>query len=400
MPLVFPAIMVVVAGLYLTQFFSLFYHFAIREADLLKGFSAGPADIFLTGMAFWVMAYVSDPRGRNKMYRWLVISAYLVVFSGLIGIFSRVRLSKLLSYALAGFSDEGIRLQHHLGTIFALTDHPVHLYMPIGFMNTHLTYAIQLAFVFPYFFYKFLNAWVMQDGFIPDRKTLLSAFMPFLAAVVLLVNNGRSAIFGLLFTLLISLYFFIRVYWKRRSLRILWAGGSVLFLASVTIGAVLTFMPGNFQFLGRISNPLEGKSKNTDYQRQFLWRSVYDIIKERPVTGTGPGGFEQAVYEKILKYSQEKPALWFGYEIIQRGHAHNDYLHQWAVSGIAALILYITFMLMLFNSALKKAPDFSEEFWKWGPFVIIIAGFFQCYFLSDETLLPFWIFTGLLIRHD
>ncbi len=402
MPFLMPYPMVMVIGLYLTHTASLVYHSAVRDASFYKGFMAEPADIFLTGMAFWTMAFISDPRGRERLFRWLEAAGWITVTAGLIGIFSRVRLSKLPQLLISGSADEGIRLQHHLGSVF-FGGEPIHLYMPIGFMNTHLTYAAHLAFFFPFFFLRFLDTWLRQDRLLPRKKTLQHSVMPGIMLILLTANNGRSALLGLSFALLISMWFFIKTYWKKNSIKLVYPAALFLVLL-VSAGGVLTaadaLFPGRLHLLDRISNPFQGKAKSTDYQRQFLWQAVSDIIVDRPVTGTGPGLFESAVEERILEYSKEKPQLWFGYEIIQRGHAHNDYLNQWAVSGVLAFILYVSFVILLFYSSLSPSADSLTDLWKWGPLMIITAGFFQCYFTDDETLLPFWVFSSLIMQND
>jgi hypothetical protein len=39
----------------------------------------------------------------------------------------------------------------------------------------------------------------------------------------------------------------------------------------------------------------------------------------------------------------------------------------------------------------------AREYWKFGPLALLFAGFFQCYFQDDETLLPFWIYFGFAL---
>jgi O-antigen ligase len=143
---------------------------------------------------------------------------------------------------------------------------------------------------------------------------------------------------------------------------------------------------------------LTGEEKHTDYHRSFLWQGTLDIIEENPVIGVGPGAWNDAIDATVLGYSQEHPRLWYAYEIIQRGHAHNDLMHLVAIAGPLCGLVFLCFIGLYIYRALGPSSSLEYEFWKWGPLVVFFGGLYQCYFQDDEVLLPFWLLVGLALR--
>ena len=83
----------------------------------------------------------------------------------------------------------------------------------------------------------------------------------------------------------------------------------------------------------------------------MIWMMSIDIIKAHPFFGAGPENLKEA-----LKKTKNKRAITYG-KLTGRtvDKAHNDLIHIAAVSGIPALILYLTFIFFLFKFIFKQA---------------------------------------------
>ncbi len=374
-------------------------------AMIARGLQREFKDLWLMAGAFWIFAYTADERGERRVFRWLEISAWILVLSGLVSVFSRFRLSKFPYHMLYGWvGSEAARYQHHLGTFFADSAARIHIYMPIGFMNTHLTYAALLGFVFPFLLLRVLHPFLTTTvtGWAGLRAALATLCagrgIPLAglvgATLVLLLNNGRSALFGLSISLIFALYYFIRTHWGWRVWRVLpFVAGAAVFFA-----VLVNFSPRFHDRFERIMTALAGQEKHTDYHRTFLWQGTLEIVRAHPVIGVGPGAWNEQIDATLLRLSQERPRLWYAYQIIQRGHAHNDFMHLVAIAGPAAGIAFLLFIGLFLYRALGPSATLAYEYWKWGPVLVFFGGLYQCYFQDDEVLLPFWLLVGLALR--
>ena len=318
------------------------------------------------------------------------------MLSGFFSIFSRYRLSKIPYHLLHGWEGSSLaRFQHHVGTFFADSSLQFHIYMPIGFMNTHLTYAALLAFVLPALLLRVLHPILEHPvGAFTKKRNIANMVLLILAAITLVLNNGRSAILGLLLSLTCGMYFFCSLFiGGRRALYFL----PVLGVGAVLFIVVLQVSPRVHHRFERIVAALVGQQKHTDYQRRFVWQGTLKLIEENPVIGVGPGQFPDKINAAILEFSQENPRLWYAYAIIQRGHAHNDPFHLLAISGPLGAAAYAAFFVLLLVHVLRPAFRVRTDVWRWGPPGLLLSGLFQCYFQDDEVLLPFWLFVGLIV---
>jgi len=128
--------------------------------------------------------------------------------------------------------------------------------------------------------------------------------------------------------------------------------------------------------------------------RPFWWKSSLQMIKEHPLTGIGPGRFED-------EYALRQPEG--SIEIPQ--HAHNTFLNIAAEMGLPALfaLLWLCIQLLLVLRSQKQWK--SENPWVAGfamGGISALASFFV-YGLVDNcfhrrTLLFFWFLIGLLLE--
>ncbi|MCB1308148.1 MAG: O-antigen ligase family protein, partial [Leptospiraceae bacterium] len=318
----------------------------------------------------------------------------LLLVTGFASIWSRYRLSKIPELIANDWQvGPDVRYQHHLGTFFAGTPYQVHFYMPIGLMNTHLTYAGLLMLAFPYLLLR------VVDPFVRAPRALLKPNMivPLLSLAVLLIlmvlNNGRSALLGMGVAALVGMYFFIRHYWKWKVVRLL----PILGVALLSFGVLVHFSDSMHYRFARIMNALTGESKHTDHQRTLVWNGTFELIQAHPFIGVGAGNFEKNIIQHVGTFGQEHPRLWIPYALAQRGHAHSDIFHLFAIGGPLSAGFYLLFFGLLMYHLTDAGGLNRNGYLRWAPIGMLFAGLLQCYFQDDEVLLPFWIYTGLIL---
>jgi O-antigen ligase len=360
-------------------------------------------DIWLMGTAIWVYHHgnVSE-RHRTLLLRGVAAVFFLILATGLISVFTPFRLSRTLYHLQHGliFSKEA-RLQHPMFTPLP----GITLYMPVGMLGTHLAYGAQLGFfIIPLTLYV-LGLWIERPWFRSwHASDLAAALLLGLSLFVLMLNNARSAIFGVLSALLAGLIILTYRRWKRR----LWALApvTVLLISAPAVAMVADENVGEF-----LMQSIGLEKKHSDYQRVMLWSTTSGLVLEHPVIGVGPGRFSEFVAERMHAIAAESPYLWYLFMQTERGHAHNDLLHNLATAGIPAGLLFLMFWAALLALAAgEEASDrFSGEsamlldrimilmrpYLPFMPLLLLFGGVFQCYFLDDQVLMPFWMSVGL-----
>ncbi len=364
--------------LYLSFLLSYVKHFSGYQKPLdflLKGeFS----DIWFC-IVFLAAGFLS--RDRNNLNYFKIsffISLGIVLITGLISIFTPFRLA---SFVKNGFVvPEGSRLQHFAGDLFG-----INTYLPIGMMNTHLTYGGILGLFYPgllaYYIYKFSER--------REIKNIFYSVVIFLYTLLLFINQSRSVWMGIFFALLTMIY-------KWRSFLYEFINKKRLFYLLTLFIFILLTAVYFFQKNWLLKRALEDtfSENTTENQRYFIYKSTLEIIKHNPFFGVGIGNFSKSHKEYSDKIATEHPELYYELSITPRGHAHNDFLHLYSIGGLFSVILYILFWLLNIKFFLE-AEDEKDSILFSGFLILFPAGFFQCYLLDDEVALPFFVFLGI-----
>jgi O-antigen ligase len=364
--------------LYLSLLISFFKHFNSYENPLREIIKGEFSDIWFC-IVFLASGFLARDRENLKLFKIsYFISLSLVLTSGIISIFTPFRLA---SYITNGFKIvEGARAQHYAGDLFGL-----HTYLPIGLMNTHLTFGGILGLFYPgllaYFIYKF-----------PERKeykNLFYSLIIFLFTVLLLYNQSRSIWMGIFFALTIMVMKwrdFLKEFINKKRLFYLF----ILFMIIFTTG--IYFFQKNWLLKRALEDSISDNT--TENQRYFIYKNTLDIIYNNPFFGVGAGNFSQIHKEYSNKMAIKNPELYYELSVTPRGHAHNDLLHFFTTGGIFSATLFILFWLLNIKFFLE-AEDEQDSILFSGFLVLFPSGFFQCYFLDDEVALPFFVFLGI-----
>lgn len=118
---------------------------------------------------------------------------------------------------------------------------------------------------------------------------------------------------------------------------------AIFFSAGIFLSALVLFVLSSTPVTERIMTLNPGNEASGLDSRISIWKGVMQMIKDYPVTGTGPGTFS-------LVFTQYHPPG-FG---VRYYMAHNDYLHFVSETGLPALPVMIWMVFCLFHSGFKK----------------------------------------------
>lgn len=310
--------------------------------------------------------------------------AFMLIITGFISIFSEFRLGWLIASISRTMTSWAYQHNYFRLGIFSIN-------LPIGLMNTHLTYGGLLMFVYPWIFFQ-----GFQDLFSKKRliTKLLSISLLMTASIVFVLNNARSAMGGALVS--IALGFLI---WYFRGMKFP-ISKRILFSALVILVLFVSLLSLPSEPARRILTPLLGADKHTDSGRSFIWNSTWSLIQNQPILGIGPGNYSKEIEVARKKLSLKYDELAFFYETTQRGHAHNDYLHLWVTFGFLILFLYLILAYFLVQALLVSQLPFIELALYLGLGGFFAAGLLQCYFQDDEVVIFFWMLFGMFTRSN
>ncbi|TGL59623.1 O-antigen ligase family protein [Leptospira sarikeiensis] len=372
-----------ILGAYALVFLSSLYHWG-EYANFWKTFTRqSEAGDFWLSIIFPIAAvHASEEKNRDLIYRFVWISFLLVLVSGIASVFSEYRLGKFISN---GFSPApGDRRQHPAGPLFGFET-----YLPIGLMNTHLTYGGLLSFYIPGIFLITLKK--LQEK---KLKQFVVFLIPLLFSLwVFLLNQSKSAWLGVFAVLLYFLISHSRSF-QNQFPRVTVFRISILLFFVILIGFGIRYFYQKNWLLQRTLGQLT-EIQTPENQRYWIYKLSLPLLSETALLGTGGGRFKETSSEVSKSFIQKNEQLWYELYITPNKHAHNDLLEFAIVGGWLSGILWIGFFYLLFRRV--QSSD-----WKDGNFPIVgvgfiwVAGFFQCYLLDDEVALPFFALAGIL----
>ncbi len=349
---------------------------------LKNGMMAENKDFFLY-LGFICMANLKDSE-IPKLEKAVKIFAVVLVVTGFISIFSDYRLGWLIGNLTKKMTSWGF--QHNY-----LRWNFVSINLPIGLMNTHLTYGGLLLLVYPWILLNTILNLQKKDTYF--RKLVGTLFL-ISASIIFLLNNARSSMAGALVSLSIGIYI-----WHQKGFKFPISIKRIvyIFTAILLLSIIAWSQSEPFQ---RITAPLMGSEKHTDSGRTFIWDSTFVLIQQNLLLGVGPGNYPTQIEISRKQRSSEFPELLFFYETTQRGHAHNDYYHILAVFGIFVLFIYLALAYFSAYTILNTNLPFERLILYIGILGFFVAGLLQCYFQDDEVVIFFWFLLGLFVRSN
>lgn len=245
-----------------------------------------------------------------------------------------------------------------------------------------------------YYFIGILTYDGRLEGFFNSPNYLAMYLAPgfIVLCYLLLTTEGKNKIFWLANLIIIGVVLYLtRSYgaWLGISAATLWiflAGsgenirylGSLLFkfyiLLFIIFVVFLPFYGGSWVF-----------ENNPSFQsRLMIWRTSWEMIKNHPVFGIGPGMFQ----EYYLKYQLNfKPYLEWAVP-----HPHNLFLNFWLSGGLVGLFGFVWLLIRFFK---KLAADNLSVALSAIIVYIIIHGLFDSTYWKNDLAVIFWVVIGL-----
>jgi O-antigen ligase len=333
-------------------------------------------------LSFFLTATLSREE-IGKVKTAFIVLIIILGITGFFSIFSIYRFTYLFNSLFRTVTSW--QFQHHYGEIGG-----VNIYLPIGLMNTHLTFGGLLMFFTPFLLFKFWES-------IFEKKSILLKILEFFLLscffMVVLLNNARSSIFGsgvgILFGIMVVIFIKKGITFKK----IL-----KFFVVPTIILSVIVMSLSFSTALRKTILPLLGSEKHTDSGRTFIWDSTFYLIEKSPLLGVGPGRYSSQINTSRKERSEKNQKLLYFYEVTQRGHSHNDYFHIAAISGIGSVFFYLGILYFIIAKILEKSENLEDTALYYGLVGFFFAGLFQCYFQDDEVVLVFWYLAGFLFN--
>lgn len=266
------------------------------------------------------------------------------------------------------------------------------------FYNDHTAYGAALAMFIPVII-AFLSL---------PKVSNITKFFVFLLLVLFLVatlfSYTRATWLSLIFTGFV---------WMAIVLKIRFRTIAIFTIILVFIGwsvkdDVIARIEKNTQesssdFSQHLRSVLNIRTDASNLERLNRWAAAWEMIKEKPIFGWGPGTymFQYAPYQK--SYNRTIISTNFG----ERGNVHSEYLGPLVESGVLGAISFIAIVLWSFFTGLKIYNFSKNRFIRritlgvlLGLTTYFIHGTLNNFLDTDKAAVPFWGFIAILVAFD
>jgi O-antigen ligase len=231
-------------------------------------------------------------------------------------------------------------------------------------------------------------------GGVDKDKRLLYVFVAGLMGIALVMTTSRGGIISLVAEIMFLVV--VTAIWRSqnerrrtKSGRLKYAGMRVGMAAALLLGLFLGVMALGGEFsIYRFIDSVNTNDPTTG--RAHFWSVTLDIIKAHPYVGTGLGAFG-VVY---TKYDSRNG-------LFRLEQAHNDYLQVLSDGGIIGGVLALSFVVLLFYLALKRAGS-KDDFRRGvalaalsGCFAVLVHSFFDFTLHTTSNALLFLVMAAL-----
>lgn len=381
--------------------------FALTVSFTMSGQSAGVA-VALTGWVLGIVTYKKFVWDRNKLilFGWFFVIVLSSLFSvNMFKSFHRVffLLGELgLFFAVSGYNWDSKNLSRlvKIMVIFAVLES---IYGIIQYFTgaTFLNYAETKNIIKDMYFVhtdalrRTFGTWDHSNslGGILGMLIPVSFFAGiysdsvkekcfyFISVLIILfclaLTFTRGAWFGVIFSLLILIIY------KRRKLAFI----PFLFLI------ILMLFP--------ISRMRIIKSFNVkgEAERISIWKVAVNVIKEKPVLGSGPETFSEVFFKRLTKEEINT----YPFRRKEHFHYHNLYLGLGAETGLLSLGLFLAFVVGILVSGFRNLNSVKDRFLKGallgciGVIIDFLIHGLVDYNLRGNTVYFFWFACGLIV---
>ncbi len=203
-----------------------------------------------------------------------------------------------------------------------------------GLFSDSMTLAHVYGIIFCWFF-----GCLLTYGRYRERRALWLAVSVIALGLTVLLTFTRG-VWGALAvaTLLMSFVFSFRL------------GLFVSLLGGLSFGALFQFWPS---FQQRLVETLSS-TKGYDSERLWIWKANWQVFRDHPVWGVGYGQNRDLMPEYFKRIGAPDSTL--------VSHAHNQYLHFLAGTGIVGLLVYLLVLILFLRLSFKVWNRISDRY--------------------------------------
>jgi len=266
-----------------------------------------------------------------------------------------------------------------VGIYFYLTGNYARLTSTFYWPNPFAGY---LLFSLPLAICLFLEKREKESG-----EKLFSGLVLALIIAAFVLTGSRGAFLSVLSVLPIFIYYYsgkLRQFSAASAKKSIAGILLILLLSAALITGINFLKQDGFGFASHARNSFT-ESDFSAAARLNYWRGAWDIFKDYPVFGSGPGTF-QTIYRQY----QKNPASGGKY-------AHNLYLEMLSEAGIFVLLFFILFLSYVYRSAREglKEKKYALPLFV-GTLAFLIHNGVDIDWHFGANALVFWMFLGLL----
>ena len=248
------------------------------------------------------------------------------------------------------------------GTGFASDLRLVGFFESANYLALYLVPALLLSF-----------SYLFQPALLQGKEKFLNLISGAIMLHALLMTQsyaGILAVFGALGLWVLILL----IKHRKTSRKLFW---SFIAMVVVFIGLILSQLnsPKFQQFL-------DWENRSSTSVRLEIYRVSLDLIKAHPLTGIGPGLFQQYYQEQAPKLLKRAPLEWY------MPHPHNIFLAFWLNAGLLGFLAFLGFLILAHRRFIYPLIAF------WG---ILIHGLFDMPFWKNDLAMIFWLVLGAIL---
>ncbi|MBE0663703.1 MAG: tetratricopeptide repeat protein [Bacteroidales bacterium] len=273
------------------------------------------------------------------------------------------------------------------GTVTLLPDGRPVIYLVSGLMFHKNEYSTALMLMLPfvaYAIYIYRGAW---------RAAAIVTALLLLVMIVLVQTRAVWVGLAVSFAAVTVIYVF---YARSLSLPLLYRniliGGMLAGLIGIAIIFSIEKPEDPRSLLGRVRSITDTGSKD-NVHRLNIWKSTIELIKDRPLTGTGAGNWRlNAAYYFDGKFDQVPQLNW--------ARPHNDFLWVFAEKGLIGFLLYLAYFGFAFYYLLRiirRSPKTEDKILALLFFAGIVAYLAVSFFSFPYERINHQVYMGIFI---
>ena len=266
------------------------------------------------------------------------------------------------------------------------------------FFNDHTSYGAALAFILPFLTYHLFSGQVLGT-----KKVLLILLYLFILTALIL-SYTRAAWVSVIGSFLVFLVLKFKIRW--------WLITAItLLLGVIVIGSwtrITMVLESNKQdsstdLKEHVSSISNVSSDASNLERLNRWKSAFEMFKEKPVFGWGPGvyAFEYAPFQR----SYDKTII--STNAGDGGNAHSEYLGPLSEAGILGMLTFLGVIITTIITAVRTYKQAQSKRIKnlvlvafLGIVSYYIHGVLNNFLDTDKISALFWGMTAIIVVSD